>query len=58
MSLEGHLTELTHKHKQLDRKIELELSRPGSNDVDIRRLKQEKLKLKEAIERLRGATRH
>ncbi len=58
MSLEGHLTELTEKHKSLDKLIEQEMARPGSDDVEIRRLKQEKLKLKEEIERIRMATRH
>ncbi|MEO1280940.1 MAG: DUF465 domain-containing protein [Pseudomonadota bacterium] len=58
MSLEGHLTELSEKHKTLEKQISQEMARPGSDDVDIRRLKQEKLKIKEEIERLRGETRH
>ncbi len=58
MSLEGHLAELTEKHKHLDRRIEEEMARPGSDTLDVRRLKQEKLRLKEEIERLRSATRH
>lgn len=58
MSLEGHLNELTEKHKTLDKQIAQELARPGSDDGEIRRLKQEKLKLKEEIERIRVETRH
>lgn len=58
MSLEGHLAELTEKHRQLDERIMSEAARPGSDDAHLRRLKQEKLKLKEEIERIRATTRH
>lgn len=59
MSRAAHLTELSEKHKHLDRRIEQELSRPGSSDAEITRLKLEKLKLKEEIARIeREATRH
>jgi hypothetical protein len=58
MTLEGHLAELTERHRLLDRQISEELGRPGSDDLQIRRLKQEKLKIKEQIERLKHVTRH
>lgn len=58
MTLEGHLAELTERHRLLDRQINDELGRPGSDDLSIRRLKQEKLKIKEQIERLKYVTRH
>lgn len=62
MSLSAHLAELTERHKLLKQRIEEEVSRPGSDDLEIRRLKQEKLKLKEEIARLTGeshsAARH
>lgn len=58
MSLDGHLAELTEKHRLLDRQISDELGRPGSDDLQIRRLKREKLKIKEQIERLKHVTRH
>ncbi|MEL7047808.1 MAG: DUF465 domain-containing protein [Pseudomonadota bacterium] len=58
MSLEGHLNELSEKHKSLEKQITQEMARPSSDDVSIRRLKQEKLKIKEAIERIRSETRH
>jgi hypothetical protein len=62
MSLSAHLAELTEKHKHLERRIEEEVARPGSDDVEIRRMKQEKLKLKEQIARLseepQSAARH
>lgn len=58
MSLNAHLAELSEKHKLLDRRIEEELSRPGSSDVEITRLKLEKLKLKDEITRLSAKTSH
>lgn len=58
MALSAHLAELTEKHKLLEQKIEEELARPGSDDLEIRRLKQEKLKLKDEIHRLKVETRH
>ncbi|MEQ8825095.1 MAG: DUF465 domain-containing protein [Filomicrobium sp.] len=58
MSIEGHLEELTEKHRLLDEQIMTEAARPGSDDAMVRRMKQEKLRLKEEIERLRGETRH
>ncbi|MDX2289011.1 MAG: DUF465 domain-containing protein [Hyphomicrobiaceae bacterium] len=58
MSIEGHMTELAEKHRALDQRIAEEMARPGSDDQHIRRLKREKLRLKEAMERLRNDTRH
>lgn len=58
MALSAHLHELTEKHRLLERRIEEEVARPGSDDLEIRRLKQEKLKLKDEISRLEADTRH
>jgi len=58
MSLAAHLAELSEKHKLLERRIEQEVSRPGSSDDEITRLKLEKLKLKEEIVKLEVKTRH
>ncbi|MCH9808625.1 MAG: DUF465 domain-containing protein [Alphaproteobacteria bacterium] len=58
MSLEGHLAELAEKHRLLDQQIDQEAARPGSDDLVLRRMKQEKLRLKEEIERLKNETRH
>lgn len=57
MAIQAHLHELSEKHRQLERRIEEETARPGSDDVEIRKLKQEKLRLKEQIIRL-SETRH
>lgn len=58
MSLAAHLAELSEKHKLLERRIEEELARPGSSDLEITRMKREKLKLKEQIVRLQSQSRH
>jgi hypothetical protein len=59
MALAAHIAELAEKHKLLERRIEEEVARPGSDDLEIHRLKLEKLKLKDEIARLAGdETRH
>ncbi len=58
MAIAAHLAELAEKHRALEEKISQEIASPGSDDIEIRRLKREKLRLKDEIERLREATRH
>lgn len=58
MAISSHLAELSEKHRMLERKIEEEIARPSSDDSVIRKMKHEKLKLKDEIERLRLQTRH
>lgn len=58
MAMSAHLAELAEKHRALENRIDEAVSSPGIDDVEIRRLKQEKLKLKDEIERLSQATRH
>lgn len=58
MALSAHLQELSEKHRMLERRIQEEMARPGSDDSVIRRMKQEKLKLKDQIARLQAETRH
>lgn len=58
MAISAHLHELSEKHRQLDRRIEEEMARPGSDDLVIRRMKQQKLKIKEEIDRLAAGARH
>ena len=55
MNLAGHLTELKRKHESLGKLIEDEQRRPCVNDLELSRLKREKLKLKEEITRLSPA---
>lgn len=58
MSLAAHLQELSERHRSLERRIQEEMARPGSDDIEIRRMKQEKLKLKDEIVRLKSETQH
>ena len=58
MAMAAHLAELAEKHRVLDEQIERAISSPGTDDADIQRMKHEKLKLKDQMERLRRATRH
>ncbi|WP_424957287.1 YdcH family protein [Hyphomicrobium sp. 1Nfss2.1] len=59
MALAAHIAELAEKHKLLERRIEAEVTRPGSDDQEIYRMKLEKLKLKDEITRLsESETRH
>lgn len=57
MPLNTHLAELSEKHRALDRRIAEETARPAKNDLEIVRLKREKLRIKEQLMRL-GTTRH
>lgn len=56
MSLAAHIAELSEKHRTLESKIQEELARPGSDDSQIVKLKKEKLRLKDEMNKLR--TRH
>jgi hypothetical protein len=58
MAITAHLAELAEKHRALEERIDQVVAHPGSDDIEIRRLKQEKLKLKDEIERLSRQTRH
>ncbi|WP_430419526.1 YdcH family protein [Phenylobacterium sp.] len=44
-----HLLQLTRKHQDLDAKISLEARSPSSDDLAVRALKRQKLRLKEQI---------
>jgi len=52
MGSSAHATALSQKHKTLDRQIEEEMSRPASDDVQLRKLKRQKLKIKDELSRL------
>lgn len=52
MSLTSHLTELKKKHEKLSNAVETAQRSPGVDDLEISRLKKEKLHLKEEITRL------
>jgi hypothetical protein len=54
MSLSTHLAELSEKHKLLERRIQETLASPNKDELEIRRLKHEKLKLKDRITELKS----
>jgi len=55
MAVEGRIRELGVRHKNLERAIEDELHRPAADDLRLRDLKRQKLRLKEELEHLRQA---
>lgn len=54
MALEARIRELGVRHESLDKAIQAETRRPAADEVVLRHLKRQKLKLKEQIESLRG----
>jgi hypothetical protein len=52
MSLESHLQELRRKHKTLSEAVEAAQRNPAIDDMEIARMKKQKLLLKEEIARL------
>ena len=52
MNLERHLVELRRKHVELEEIINTEQKRPGVSDLEIKRLKKEKLYLKDRISKV------
>jgi hypothetical protein len=56
MPIEEHVESLRSKHARLEELIQEELHRPLPDQGVISRLKKEKLKIKEQIERLRSAS--
>jgi hypothetical protein len=53
MALEARIRELGSRHKSLEDAIQDELSRPAADDVRLKELKRQKLRLKEELESLR-----
>lgn len=54
MAIEARIRELGVRHQSLDRAIQDETSRPASDELRLRQLKRQKLRLKEEMETLRG----
>lgn len=52
MSLSSHLQELKKKHQNLSEHVEVMQRSPASNDLELAKLKKQKLLLKEEITRL------
>ncbi len=59
MAVAAHLAELSERHRMLEQKIEEALMHPSIDTLELTQLKREKLKLKDAISRLKdGQTEH
>lgn len=59
MAVSAHLAELAERHRVLEKKIEEALMHPSVDTLEISQLKREKLKLKDAMARLKnGQTEH
>ena len=49
MTIEARIRELGNRHRNLDQTIQKELARPSVDTLQVRELKQKKLRLKEEI---------
>ncbi len=56
MALGSHIEELKKKHGALSEQVEQAQRSPGTSDAEISKLKKQKLRLKEEIEKLTSAT--
>lgn len=54
MALEGHIQELSEKHRKLEEIINTEMTHPDWDQVRVSALKKEKLRIKDELERLRS----
>lgn len=55
MALDGHIQELSEKHRKLQELIESEMTHPDWDEARVAALKKEKLKIKDEMERLRAS---
>ena len=53
MALDGHIQELSDKHRKLQDLIESEMAHPDWDEVRVAALKKQKLRIKDELERLR-----
>ena len=54
MAIEARIRELGVRHQSLERAIQDELARPAADDVRLKDLKRQKLRLKEEMESLKA----
>jgi hypothetical protein len=55
MALQGHIQELSEKHRRLQELIETEMTHRDWDETRIAALKKEKLRIKDELERLRNS---
>jgi hypothetical protein len=56
MTIEARIRELGNRHRTLDEVIQKEMTRPSVDTLQVRELKQKKLRLKEQITSLEART--
>ena len=54
MAMQGHIQELSEKHKRLEELIEAEMAHPDWDEVRVASLKKEKLRIKDELLRLQS----
>jgi len=52
MTTEGHMEALVRRHRELERKIENEMTHPSHDDLFIAALKRKKLEIKDELAKL------
>ncbi len=57
MAIEARIRELRHRHRDLDKSIEDANRHPAFDDLKLRQMKRQKLRLKEEMEAL-GRSAH
>ena len=55
MSLNGRISELSAKHRKLDEQIVEAQKRPSTDDLTIKDLKRQKLRIKEQLRQLKAS---
>jgi hypothetical protein len=55
MALQGHIQELSEKHKKLEDLIHDEMGHADWDETRVAALKKEKLRIKDELERLRSS---
>ncbi len=54
MAIEARIRELRHRHRDLDKNIEDATRLPAFDDLQLRQMKRQKLRIKEQLEALGG----
>ena len=54
MALEGHIEHLSNQHRKIQDIIEAEMANPDWDELRVAALKKQKLRTKDALERLRS----
>jgi hypothetical protein len=55
MSLNGRISELANKHRQLDEKISETQKHPSADQLKLKEMKRQKLKIKEQLQWLKAS---